>query len=406
MHIWIINHYAYTPDDTSGTRHYSLAKKLIARGHRVHLLASSFYHGSYEERRIHDKSRWKLENLYGVPYLWIKTPPYRSNSFARIWNMLSFSLSLYRGKPLTVLPEPDIIIGSSPDLFAASAALAIAKRRNVPFLFEVRDIWPLAQVEIAKVHPKHPFILFQEMLESRLYRQADAIISLLPNAAEHMVQNGAKASKIVYIPNGIDLDLIPSPSNPPDSNIFRIMYAGSHGPKNGIDTILDAAVILMNNGYGDKVIIELIGDGSEKTRLIQRVINERIKIVTFKNSVPKKDVYAELVRANGFIVNRHNHPINRFGVSLNKFFDYLAMARPTILGSDAYNNPFEESHSGITVKPGNPIELATAIEKLISMNSRTLWQMGLKGREYVEKHHNMDTLAEKLENVLFRLTSY
>jgi len=178
------------------------------------------------------------------------------------------------------------------------------------------------------------------------------------------------------------------------------MYAGSHGPKNGIDTILDAAKLLDADTLRGKLIIELLGNGQEKKRLMQRVVDEKIELVQFRDAVPKYKIYEKLATAHAFVVNRHDHPINRFGISLNKFFDFLAMARPTILGSRAYNNPFDESGSGVTVTPGDASAMAEAILQVYALKHEVRWAMGKAGRKYVEENNSISVLAAKLEKSL------
>jgi len=110
--IWILNHYAVSPDMSGGTRHYDLGRDLIRRGHKVTIFASGFDHNTKKYIKVHPKERYKIEDYSEVRFVWINTIPYYGNNWRRILNMISYGvrvLSVCRG-----VEKPDVIIGSSP----------------------------------------------------------------------------------------------------------------------------------------------------------------------------------------------------------------------------------------------------------------------------------------------------
>jgi len=178
-----------------------------------------------------------------------------------------------------------------------------------------------------------------------------------------------------------------------------ITYAGSHGLANCLDSILDAAILLQAKD-AKRYRFKFIGAGLEKERLMLRCQQESIKNITFEDWIPRNQVYKELSDADCLIVNLMESPLYKWGISLNKLFDYMASARPVVIGANVKKNPIDEARSGITVRPEDARGMANAIETLTSMSIEERWQMGLRGRRYVEEHHDYARLADKLEQVL------
>ncbi|NNC75543.1 MAG: glycosyltransferase, partial [Acidimicrobiia bacterium] len=165
MNIWLVNHYAIPPDRAGGTRHHNLGKQLVALGHDVSIVACAFDH----MQRSDDEGRPPTELIDGVRFRWVKAPGYSGNTLARFFNMVVFALRVWSGRSTRDLPEPDVVIGSSPHLFGADAAARLAKRRRVPFVLEIRDLWPLTLVDVGGFSTRHPAVVLMSWLERRLY---------------------------------------------------------------------------------------------------------------------------------------------------------------------------------------------------------------------------------------------
>ena len=204
MTIWILNHHALTPQMGGGTRHYDFAKELIARGHQVSIISSSFHYSKYQEMKDYGSKNYIREDIHGVDWLWVKTPPYYGNGISRVKNMLSFTKSVLNITPTLDLPRPDVIIGSSVHLFAVWAAYRLSKRFKTPFVMEVRDLWPQTLIDMG-ISKWHPFILLLSWLEKFLYKKADKIITLLPKANLYIEKLGIEKEKIVWISNGANI---------------------------------------------------------------------------------------------------------------------------------------------------------------------------------------------------------
>ncbi len=399
MNVWLVNHYAVPPGQPGGTRHYALARELVRRGHRVTIVASSVEYLTRQERHLGPREIYRLEQVEGVPFLWLRTLPYRGNSLARVGNMLTFTWRVLRWAPRVLTAPPDVIVGSSPHPFAAWAASRLAAHFRVPFVLEVRDLWPQSLIELGNFAPWHPFILGLAALERHLYRRAARIITLLPGAVDHIRAKGGDPARVVWIPNGLDLTLVPPPQPPPEDGVFTVMYAGAHGRANGLDVALAAARELQRVA-APPVRFVFVGDGPEKPALQAQARAWGLRNVRFEDPVPKREVYRRLQQADAFLMILRPSPVFRWGVSPNKLFDFMAMARPVLFCVQTPYNPVAEAGAGLSVPPGNAQALARALQQLAALSPRERWEMGLRGRRYVERAHAMPVLAARLEQTL------
>src|ERR1039457_2220106 len=140
MRIWIFNHYATTPDEAAGTRHYDISRVLAAKGHDVTIFASSFNHSTLREERLKGNERARVEYIDGIRFVWIRTTPYSGNDARRALNMLSYSMgTIWEQRRMS---RPDVVVGCSVHPAAAAAGWLIASLRHVPFVLEIGDLWP------------------------------------------------------------------------------------------------------------------------------------------------------------------------------------------------------------------------------------------------------------------------
>lgn len=401
MRIWIVNYTALPPAEPGGTRHYSLAREMDRRGHEVVVVASSFHYVGRRPLRLADSGTHLLENVDGAPFLWLRSPGYRESQLARVWSWLVFSWRVWREVGLRELDPPDVVLGSSPYPFAALAAERVAARHGVPFVFEVRDLWPQTLIDLGRYSPLHPFIVLLGWIERYLYRRADRVVSVLPEAGDYMARKGVDPARIVWIPNGVDLKMVPEPDPAPVDGPFTVMYAGAHGLSNTLDLILDAAGVLLTDGTGpDQAVFRLVGDGPYKPHLVERARREELANVIFDDPVPKEEIYSVLQQADAFVRPLEDSPLYRWGASPNKLFDYMACARPVVYATKSPANPVNESGGGICIPPEDPDAMAAAVRKLAGLPASERREMGRRGRRYVEEHHAFSRLAVVLEDVL------
>lgn len=398
--VWILNHYAQEPGGAGATRHFHLAEHLRAHGWQATVIAASVELNTGRQRLApHEAVR--LEHFGDVPFLWIRTPEYQGNGGGRLRNMLAYSVRVLRRRTTRGLPRPDAVIGSSVHPFAALAAALLARRYRVPFIFEVRDLWPQTLVDLGRLREGALLTRLLRALETWLYRRAAAIVVLLPRAVDYIAPLGIAAQRVVWIPNGVDLALFPAPRPPvAQERAFTLMYLGSHGQANGLDVLLQALALLRQQG-GPSVRLRMVGEGPLKPALAAQAAALGLDNVSFEPAVPKQQVPALAAQADGFVITVRALPaLYRYGISMNKLYDYLAAGRPTVIASDAANNPVADAGAGLTVRPDDPAALARAIASLARTAPAERAGMGRRGRSYVERHHGYPRLAARLAQVL------
>lgn len=403
VRVLLVNQYVGTPDTAGGTRHYSLARQLIRRGHEVTMVTASFSHMLRQER-LGAGQRLLKQVRDGIHLIWLRTPGYDRNGPRRFVNMLAFARQVGRLPDDLVGGRPDVVVGSSPQPFAALAAEGWARTRGIPFVLEVRDLWPQTLVDLGQMSPAHPVVLALTAVERTLYRRARRIISLLSGAGEHMAAKGADPAKVTWIPNGVDLDLVPY--RPPEPGPrFTIIYAGAHGLSNNLDSVIAAACRLRDAGWADRLCIRFIGDGPEKPRLRERAAREGVSFVQFEPPVPKEQIFGVLQEADAFIIATQNTDLYRWGYSPNKLFDYLAAGRPIICALRSPYDAVTEAGAGLTVPPDDPEAMAAAIIRMAEAPPEVRRAMGERGRAYAQAHHSFGVLGERFERVLMEVVS-
>lgn len=399
-HVWILNHYAQEPGGAGGTRHFSLARHLSSHGWKATIIAASTDH-STGLQRLNAGEMQRLQTYDGVPFLWVKTRGYSGNGMDRVANMFDYTRAVLNRRNLSSLYPPDAIIGSSVHPLAAWAGRKLAKRHGVPFVFEVRDLWPQTLIDMGRLSDRHPAAIGLRWLEKSLYRAAARIIVLLPKAHEYIEPLGIEQEKIVWIPNGTDTDSFGPKMPITDSDKFTLMYFGAHGAANGLDNLLSAMQIVAKTPKGDQIFLRLIGDGPLKPSLMAAAKAKSLTNVEFEDPVPKNNIPALAAQADAFVLCLRDFPkLYRFGISMNKIFDYMASGRPIIISIDAANDPIKEASAGISVSPENPEALAEAILQIASLPLSQRMEMGASGRRHLEQSYNMRLLAVRLASTL------
>jgi glycosyltransferase involved in cell wall biosynthesis len=397
MNIWLVNHYANAPHEAGDARHFSHARELMQRGHQTRVITCNFDHLKHKHLPMTPGATWENTTIQGVPFTWITACPYQKNlEMRRIWNMMEFAQRVWKGEWTDGLAAPDLVLGSTPDPFAAFAAERLAARYGVPFILEVRDLWPYVFTEIGGISRFHPFVILVDKLMRYLYSRAARIVLFSGGSTQLMARYGAPLEKLVWIPHGVDLNLNPQPRPAPDDGIFTITYLGAHNKWNSLDAVLDAAKILKQDGVKN-VLLRFVGDGESKAALVERVRAEGIDNARFDDPVPKTQVPAIKHESDAFIINNRNDKVSSGWMSFNKIYDYLAAGRPVVFGSCTQDDPVREAGAGISVNADDPKALAKAIALLAGQTPEQLHAYGVRGRTFIEKNYSISSLVSKFE---------
>lgn len=398
--VWILNHYAQEPGGAGGTRHFHLAEHLQAYGWQATVIAASVEHQSGHQR-LAPGEKQRCDHFKGVPFLWVRTPEYQGNGGGRMRNMLAYTWAVLQRGTTAKLLRPDVVIGSSVHPFAAVAGALLARRFKVPFIFEVRDLWPQTLVDMGRLQEGSFMTWALRKLELWLYRRAARTVVLLPRAWEYITPLGIPKERVVWIPNGVDLSLFPrSTAANTAKDHFTLMYFGAHGQANGLDNVLRAMKHVERRVDGRHIRLRIIGDGPLKPSLVAQASEMGLTNVSFEPPVPKSQIPALAAQAEAFVFNLIDAPVFKYGISSNKLFDFMAAERPVVFSCDSTNNPINDAQAGLTVKPGQPETLANAICEIAATPLVQRQRMGHAGREYVEQNHGFEQLAGRLAAVL------
>jgi glycosyltransferase involved in cell wall biosynthesis len=267
----------------------------------------------------------------------------------------------------------------------------------------VHDLWPASPVELGGMSRRHPFIRLVQKAENDAYRDADAVVSMLPCVAEHMQRHGLDLSKLRIVPNGIAPEEWVDAPAPLGADLAEhlqaqrragrtlVGYAGSHGLPNALDTLLDAAALLRDERHA----FVLVGDGHEKARLVQRAHAEHLSNVAFFAPLPKAAVPGFLCALDIVYIGWQRRPIYRYGIAPNKLMDYMMAGCAVLHSVEAGNDPVAEAGCGLTVAPESPAAVAEGLRTLAALPAPERAAMGARGRAFVLAHHTYPVLAAR-----------
>lgn len=304
--------------------------------------------------------------------------------------------------------NPDIVIGSLAHPLAAYVGYLIAKRKKALFYFEERDLWPQSLIDLGKMSPKNPAIIVLSWLEKYLYKRSQRIILLFDKAINYVESKGINKSKVVYLPNGVDFTRFDKFTELPKfiskelSDIedkIIVAYTGTLGLANNIDTVLDAAKLIMN--ANPQVHFIFVGGGPQKQHLIKRKENERIDNVSFFDPQPKEYIPTILKKSTIGLLPLKESPVFKWGISPNKLYDYMAASLPVLLMCDLDDTPVEKYRAGEVFKKEFTRNL---VNFLGDVNLKDLYLMGGNGHKYVHENHDWEVLASNLEQIMLEDT--
>jgi len=389
--------------EPGGTRHYELARRLVARGHRFTVVASdvSYHTGGRlvsTPRLVSEICQDGVRILRAYTYAGV-----HRSYFSRVISYLSFmTTSLLAGGAVA---SPDVVMGTSPPIFQAISAWMLAQFHGCPFLLEVRDLWPDFAIDIGLLRNR-TLIRIARFVEAFLYEHADHLLVNSPAYRDYLIKKGIDPERISFISNGVD----PQMFDPCDrgecirarydfEGKFVVTYAGAIGMANDIDTLVKAAEYLR---IRRDIHILIVGEGKERRRLEDASSRLGLDNVTFAGSYPKSEMSKVFAASDACVALLKNIPM--FTTTYpNKVFDYMAAGRPTVLAIDGViRQVLEAAGGGIYVPPGNSRLLADAIIKLAD-DPREAGAMGKAARAYVVQHFNRDTHAQQLADLLSKV---
>jgi glycosyltransferase involved in cell wall biosynthesis len=400
MHVAYIHQHFSSTRGASGTRSYEMSRRLLLAGHQVTLVCGAYAHGDRIEQ---PQARVASFELDGIRIVRIAEPYSNEMGFAR--RLLAFGRFARTATRVVGGLDADLVFATSTPLTVGIPGMKAAKRLGVPFVFEVRDLWP--ELPIALGVLKNPLLIaYARRLERRIYHAAERVIALAPGIKEGICKTGYPEERVPIIPNSSDLELF-KPSNERVQNDrfgsvahLRLVFTGAHGLANGLDSVLDAVIELKRRGESGFHFV-FIGEGGQRERLIERGRREELdSLIRWVNPMPKKELAQVLPRFDVGMMILKNVPSFYYGTSPNKFFDYIASGLPVLNNYPGWlADMIKEHRCGIVVPPDEPAAFADAVVWLRDHRGE-LQAMGERARALAEAQFSRDHLGDQLVQTL------
>lgn len=407
LNILYIDHYAGALEYGMEFRPYYMAREWVKLGHKVRIIGADFSHLRIKNPIV--KNDFDTEIIDGIEYQWIKTIKYNSNGTKRALSMFQFCWKLWANAQMLVDDfRPDVVITSSTYPLDTYPGQKIAKLAHAKLIHENHDIWPLTLTTIGGMSKYHPFVILMDLAARSAFKNSQEVVCVLPYAYEYMLDLGMQSKeKFHYIPNGIVKEDWIDPEQLPELHAqtlaklagkFIVGYVGGHAISNALDTIVEAASQINN----ENIVFVLVGQGTEKTRLIEKSKSLKCHNIFFLPSVPKKVIPTILNKFDALYIGGKTSLLAKYGASLNKVYDYMMSSKPIIYGLKFRNNEIEEAKCGITIEPENVETLNRTINLIFNMSDEDRAMIGENGKRWVLANCEYSKLARQLLNVINR----
>jgi glycosyltransferase involved in cell wall biosynthesis len=384
MRILYLHQFFITRTGVGSTRSYEFARRFVARGHQVRMVTACGGRRNVEGIEVVGVRGGYSDYVSATAVSY----PRRMLGFARF--ALAATVAALHGA------RPDVVYATSPPLTIALPALAAAARWRAPLVFEVRDLWPEAPIQMGAL--RNPALQrLGRLIERFVYRKSARLIALSPGIRDQVIAAGAAPEKVAMIPNGADLDLF-SPSL--DGAVerrrlgvgdgFVCSYFGTMGEANDLRQVIEAAPLV------DDVTFVLLGDGkrrAELERAAPRNVLFRLPVAT------KREVAALAAASDACLTIFKDVPVLATN-SPNKLFDTFAAGRAAIVNAPGWMRELvEENEAGVYVRPGDPRDLAAKVAWLRD-NPDVVERYGRNARALAEREFDRDGLAGRALAVL------
>lgn len=396
-----MDQYFLEEDDPGGSRWNEMTKTWQEQGHEIVVLAGMMHYSGFKKRDEYKGKWFKIKQQGKIKVIRCHvSESYNSNFIGRLWGYFSFVFSSIWAGFFKTGKKYDIVVVTSPPLFVGISAYLISKIKRIPFVFEVRDLWPESAIDTGVVKSKI-IIKLAYALEKFIYKKAKLINVLTPAFRDTLIEKkNIDKDKIIFIPNAADFTLSDNLLENFDRDSFKksqnlenkfiITYVGAHGVANHLDQVLDAAQLLKDTN----VLFLLIGNGMEKERLIEKSKNLKIENVRFIDSVPKSEVFKYILISDmGASILKKVDTFKT--VYSNKTFDYMACKKPILMAIDGVSRKLvEDSKSGVYVEPENADEYNRIIREYLVDIDRLKIE-GENGYKYAKMNFDREVLAKK-----------
>jgi glycosyltransferase involved in cell wall biosynthesis len=407
MRILYLSQYFPPEAGATQTRAYEMARNFVRLGLAVTMISEVPNHPSGIIPPAYRGKLFERVTLEGIDVIrvWVKASPVK-NFRNRMLFYLTYMVNAALVGAVLSRGRYNLVYASSPPLFVGGAALALSILKRAPLVFEVRDLWPESAVALGEIASRRA-IAWSTRLEEACYRRAKKIIVVTRGIQDRLLERGYPAGKVALIPNGANVDLF---QYQPEGRLrlrsewglqdkFIVIYAGIHGVAQGLETVVEAARLLLVNPM---VHLLLVGDGPKKAEIAALARQYSLPNLTMLPEQPRAAMPDILSAADAALIPLRNLDLFK-GALPSKLFDAWACQRPVVLSVDGEaRQALEQCQGGVFVPPEDAHAMTEAIRDLCS-EPVACTEMGRRGREFTVSHYSRQALAEKLISILEKI---
>ena len=353
------------------SRTFEHCREWVRKGHRVTVITCA---PNFPKGKVFDgyqNKAFQTETIEGIEVIRVWSYITANEGFVRrILDYLSFMASAIVASPR--VRGVDLVIGTSPQFFTAVAAYVVSRMKRIPYVFELRDLWPESIKAVGAM--KESFALrMLERLEMFLYRKAARIVSVTESFKQVLMRRGIEGTKIEVVTNGVDVSQFkPRPKDPELTRKlglegkFVAGYIGTHGMAHSLETLLQAADRLRGQNFA----FIFLGDGARKQALREMADQMKLDNVVFIDSVPKADVPKYWSLLDVSII--HLRKTELFTTVIpSKMFECMGMGIPVLHGVEGESADIvRREQVGIPFEPEGVDQLCEALQSLKSDPAR------------------------------------
>ena len=407
MHILFLTDNFPPEVNAPASRTFEHCREWVRAGHRVTVITGA---PNFPKGRVFDGYRnraWQTEEISRVRVIRVWTYIAANAGFARrILDYMSYMAAAILAAPF--VRGVDLIVSTSPQLFTPCAAYVVSLYKRVPYVFELRDLWPESIRAVGAM--KDSIVLRRlERLELFLYRKAATVVSVTNAFRDNLIRRGIDGAKIIVVTNGVDVSRFkPSPR---DGDLARQLglegkfvagYIGTHGMAHALDTLLEAAALLRTKPDYDDFRILFLGDGASKLSLVTKANAMQLDNVVFVDSVPKDDVVRYWSLLDVAII--HLRKTELFTTVIpSKLFECMGMGIPVLHGVAGESASIVEREGvGIVFEPENVEALCAGLTRLHAEADlyKTLRANGLAAARRYDRSEPATKMLKVLENLV------
>lgn len=403
MHILFLTDNFPPEVNAPASRTFEHCREWVRAGHEVTVItcAPNFprgkVFGGYRNRL------WQRETMEGIQVIRVWSYISANEGFTkRTLDYMSYMVTAIVAAPY--VRRLDVVVGTSPQFFTVCAAWVVSAMKRVPFIFELRDLWP-ESIKAVGAMKEGRTLEALERLEMFLYRKASQIVSVTRSFKEILTRRGIEPDKISVVTNGIDLSRFKHLPKDPElvekydlEGRFVTGYIGTHGMAHALETVLEAAQRIAQTDNGDRFRFILLGDGAKKASLRARAAEMELENVIFIDSVPKQEVVRYWSLLDVSIIHLKNTELFTTVIP-SKLFESMGMGIPLLHGVAGESAEIVTSEgAGLVFQPEDAEDLCHQLRRLAS-EPELYDRLQAQGLE-AAKGYDRKVLAEKMLTIL------